>query len=164
MIIYMLPWIYLIHLHLISTLIPSSKSHREENSVLWLKINFSACFSQSMPRTMKIMFLSTSAHASVTMRLCASSCRATLTCSLTLSTSMGTRHYTCKGFAVSVALCKVLEGNKVDLMYWMFCFIRACYNGKFEAVTAIIQLSGTESLTKENIFSETPLHRYCLTH
>lgn len=43
------------------------------------------------------------------------------------------------------------------------CSIRACYNGKFEAVKEIVQLSGTESLSKENIFSETALHRYCLT-
>lgn len=43
------------------------------------------------------------------------------------------------------------------------CIIRACYNGKFEAVKEIIQLSGTDSLSKENIFSETALHRYCLT-
>lgn len=44
----------------------------------------------------------------------------------------------------------------------MLYFIRACYNGKFEAVKEFIQLSGTESLSKENIFSETALHRYCL--
>ena len=42
----------------------------------------------------------------------------------------------------------------------MLCFIRACYNGKFAAVKEIIQHSGTESLSKENIFSETVLHRY----
>lgn len=40
------------------------------------------------------------------------------------------------------------------------CLTRACYNGKFSAVKEMIQLSGTESFLKENIFSETPLHRY----
>lgn len=39
------------------------------------------------------------------------------------------------------------------------CPHRACYNGKFEVVKEIIQLSGTESLSKENIFSETAFHR-----
>lgn len=38
--------------------------------------------------------------------------------------------------------------------------LSACYNGKFEVVKEIIQLSGTESLTKENIFSETAFHRW----
>lgn len=38
----------------------------------------------------------------------------------------------------------------------------ACYNGKFEVVKEIIQLSGTESLTKENIFSETAFHRWAV--
>jgi len=45
----------------------------------------------------------------------------------------------------------------------VFCWLgfnRACYNGKFEVVKEIIQHSGTESLTKENIFSETAFHRY----
>ncbi|KAL2302028.1 hypothetical protein Nmel_011437, partial [Mimus melanotis] len=37
----------------------------------------------------------------------------------------------------------------------------ACYNGKFEVVKEIIQHSGTESLTKENIFSETAFHSAC---
>ncbi|CAG01450.1 unnamed protein product [Tetraodon nigroviridis] len=36
----------------------------------------------------------------------------------------------------------------------------ACYNGKFESVKEIVQLSGTDGLSKENIFSETVLHRY----
>lgn len=36
---------------------------------------------------------------------------------------------------------------------------RACYNGKFEVVKELVQLAGTESLSKENIFSETALHR-----
>lgn len=40
---------------------------------------------------------------------------------------------------------------------------RACYNGKFEAVKEIVQLCGTDGLSKENIFSETVLHRYSLT-
>lgn len=43
------------------------------------------------------------------------------------------------------------------------CVIRACYNGKFESVKEIVQLSGTDGLSKENIFSETVLHRYGLT-
>uniref|UniRef100_A0A803WFP4 Serine/threonine-protein kinase TNNI3K n=1 Tax=Ficedula albicollis TaxID=59894 RepID=A0A803WFP4_FICAL len=37
----------------------------------------------------------------------------------------------------------------------------ACYNGKLEVVKELIQLSGTESLTKENIFSETAFHSAC---
>lgn len=41
----------------------------------------------------------------------------------------------------------------------MFFNSRACYNGKFEVAKEIIQISGTESLTKENIFSETAFHR-----
>lgn len=41
-------------------------------------------------------------------------------------------------------------------------FIRACYNGKLAAVKDLIQFSGAESLSKENIFSETALHRYDL--
>uniref|UniRef100_A0A8C5D9L1 Serine/threonine-protein kinase TNNI3K n=1 Tax=Gouania willdenowi TaxID=441366 RepID=A0A8C5D9L1_GOUWI len=36
----------------------------------------------------------------------------------------------------------------------------ACYNGKFDAVKELIQF-GTESLSKENIFSETALHSAC---
>ena len=36
---------------------------------------------------------------------------------------------------------------------------RACYNGRFEVAKEIIQISGIESLTKENIFSETAFHR-----
>uniref|UniRef100_A0A8C0PSX1 Serine/threonine-protein kinase TNNI3K n=1 Tax=Canis lupus familiaris TaxID=9615 RepID=A0A8C0PSX1_CANLF len=36
----------------------------------------------------------------------------------------------------------------------------ACYNGKFE-VQEIIQISGIESMTKENIFSETAFHSAC---
>ncbi|KAK0155954.1 Serine/threonine-protein kinase TNNI3K [Merluccius polli] len=43
----------------------------------------------------------------------------------------------------------------------MLCFNRACYNGKFEVVKEIIQLCGTDSLTKENIFSETAFHSAC---
>lgn len=39
------------------------------------------------------------------------------------------------------------------------CNSRACYNGKFEVAKEIIQISGIESLTKENIFSETAFHR-----
>lgn len=41
----------------------------------------------------------------------------------------------------------------------MLSSLRACYNGKFAAVKELVQLSGTESLPKENIFSETVLHR-----
>lgn len=116
------------------------------------------------------MFLSTSVPASVTMTLCASSFRATLTYSLTLSTSTGTRHYTCKQCALSAAFFQFFfffslsRRHVVEMMkLCVDCLIRACYNGKFEAVKEITQLSGTESLSKENIFSETALHRYCLT-
>lgn len=41
----------------------------------------------------------------------------------------------------------------------IFFISRACYNGKFEVAKEIIQISGVESLTKENIFSETAFHR-----
>ena len=41
----------------------------------------------------------------------------------------------------------------------IFFISRACYNGKFEVAKEIIQISGIESLTKENIFSETAFHR-----
>lgn len=64
-----------------------------------------------MPKTTKIMFPSTSVPASVTMRLCASSCRETLTHSHTLSTSTETHRYICKWFAVSVAVYKSLVGD-----------------------------------------------------
>ncbi|XP_038166799.1 serine/threonine-protein kinase TNNI3K [Arvicola amphibius] len=37
----------------------------------------------------------------------------------------------------------------------------ACYNGNFEVAKEIIQVTGTESLTKENIFSETAFHSAC---
>lgn len=60
-----------------------------------------------MHRTTKITFLSTSALVSVTTRLCVSCCRATLTCSLTPSTSTGTHRCTCKWFTVSVASCEL---------------------------------------------------------
>ena len=36
---------------------------------------------------------------------------------------------------------------------------RACYNGKLEIAKQLVTLTGTESLNKENVFSETPLHR-----
>lgn len=54
------------------------------------------------------------------------------------------------------------EGSEVWFC-WHLCpgsLLSACYNGKFEVVKEIIQLSGTESLTKENIFSETAFHRW----
>lgn len=49
----------------------------------------------------------------------------------------------------------------VPFCYYQNIFFnsRACYNGKFEVVKEIIQISGIESLTKENIFSETAFHR-----
>ena len=37
---------------------------------------------------------------------------------------------------------------------------RACYNGKLEIAKQLVTLTGTESLNKENVFSETPLHRF----
>lgn len=72
-----------------------------------------------MPRTMKIMFLSTSAPVLVTMRSCASSCRATLTYSLTLSTSTATHLYTCKWFTVSVAFYMFIFFDTVDIKCWI---------------------------------------------
>ena len=37
----------------------------------------------------------------------------------------------------------------------------ACYSGKLEVVKRLLHTSGTYSLIKENIFSETPLHAAC---
>ncbi|NP_796040.3 serine/threonine-protein kinase TNNI3K [Mus musculus] len=37
----------------------------------------------------------------------------------------------------------------------------ACYNGNFEVAKEIVHVTGTESLTKENIFSETAFHSAC---
>lgn len=48
------------------------------------------------------------------MRLCVSSCRATLTCNLTLSTSTGTRLYTCKHFAVACVLACVFLADVLE--------------------------------------------------
>ena len=39
----------------------------------------------------------------------------------------------------------------------IFCY-RACYSGKTEVVKQLVAKSGSQSLYKENIFSETPLH------
>lgn len=68
--------------------------------------------SQSMLRTMKIMFPSTSVPASVTTRSYAFSYRATWTHRRILSTSTGTRRYTCNRFSVSLALHNVLLGGQ----------------------------------------------------
>lgn len=107
-------------IHPLAKLILFLKSHTEDDSaVLLLKTNLSPPLSQLMPRTMKIMFPSTSVPASVTNRLCASSCRATLMHSRTLSTSTGTHRYTCKWFAVSVAFYKFLVGD-------LQCCIECC--------------------------------------
>lgn len=85
--------------------------NNSQNSVLLLETNFCPLLSKLMPKTMKIIFPSTSVPALVTMRLCASSCRATLTHSHTLLTSTGTHHYICKWFAMSAAVYKSLVGG-----------------------------------------------------
>ena len=48
--------------------------------------------------------------------------------------------------------------DRVEMFDW---YVRssACYNGKLEIVKHLVSLTGVVSLTKENIFSETPLHR-----
>lgn len=56
-------------------------------------------------------------------------------------------------------MAKVELNDDNDCDFSLIFPIRACYNGKFEVVQEIIQLSGTESLSKENIFSETAFHR-----
>lgn len=110
-----------------------------------------------MPKTTKITFQCTSALVLVTTRLFGFSSKEILTFSLIPSTSTGTHHYT----------CKYSLGCLFHKFCWMAtckrCSIRACYNGKFAAAKEIIQLSGSESLSKENIFSETALHRYTNT-
>lgn len=50
--------------------------------------------------------------------------------------------------------------GKLVVLTALYFTSSACYNGKFEVVKEMIQLSGTESLTKENIFSETAFHRW----
>jgi hypothetical protein len=41
------------------------------------------------------------------------------------------------------------------------CNFRACYNAKVEVVKQLVALTGPDSLIKENLFGETPLHSAC---
>lgn len=116
--------------------------------------------SQSTPRTTKTTFPSTSAHALAIKRSFASSCRATWRPRRTLSISTETRRYTCNCSCASPTF-DGLSLRWPGAVYSTLCLARACYNGKFEAAKELIQLSGAESLSKENIFSETAFHRYC---
>lgn len=68
---------------------------------------------------------------------------------------MGTPPCTCECQGAAAGL-----GSGLLLLTPLSCLLRsACYSGNFDVVKEIIQLSGTESLTKENIFSETAFHR-----
>lgn len=70
-------------------------------------------------------------------------------------TSMVTLPCTCEYDLVFITSnsCPLIRISKY------FFLSRACYNGNFEVAKEIIQVTGTESLTKENIFSETAFHR-----
>lgn len=52
-------------------------------------------------------------------------------------------------------VCECVWSSSADLYF----INRACYSGKLEVVKELVQLTGTESLSKENIFSETAFHR-----
>lgn len=58
-----------------------------------------------------------------------------------------------------MSVCLYLFCVRSETLFHTLCAIRACYNGKFESVKEMVQLSGTDGLSKENIFSETVLHR-----
>ena len=49
----------------------------------------------------------------------------------------------------------------IKLYFNCNCNFRACYNAKVEVVKQLVALTGPDSLVKENLFGETPLHSAC---
>uniref|UniRef100_A0A915HP45 Protein kinase domain-containing protein n=1 Tax=Romanomermis culicivorax TaxID=13658 RepID=A0A915HP45_ROMCU len=74
----------------------------------------------------------------------------------------GVLHFCCKAGHTSlleVLLQQQFGVNAHDVnVYEDTALHVACYNGKLEIVKQLVQRTGIDSLTKENLFSETPLH------